>query len=397
MAFAVAHGGGPSKNPELYNFFYDKKLDPGVKGMLSRKRLPQDEFLAWWRASAVMSDFWLESDHAWIRIHTTPRKALFNPSTWKTRATVQKEMLVQTSAEVRVTDGVCCTTGRWLETVVDRWQHEQVNEPLFDFFWVGRTWIGKRQAPNSFPRVPCEHGTGAMQAAAHQPYVEDSAAMLVHHSWGATEIKACIMEAMEEAKALDPTEKMKRISHMSLAELRAKASELKIDYANSTTKGNLLRLIRDSLNTPDQELMKIGKFKGLQYCEIPMGYGQWCVKELETADSPDPELVRFGRWFKHKYMEEKTKGYSSKETLPPYPSSTAATRKTTSPMSFSTARETWDLVTEKSSTTSSKRRTLREADEEKKMEAEIDPKVAAEIQDLENRARGSGSQSPWSS
>ena len=139
MVFAVAHGAGPSKNPERYNFFYDKKLDPGVKDMLTRERLPQDQFLAWWRASAVMSDFWLECEHAWVRIHVTPRKALFNPSTWKTRATVQKEMLAQTAVEVRVTDGVCCTSSRWLETVVDRWQHGQINEPLYDFLWVGRT------------------------------------------------------------------------------------------------------------------------------------------------------------------------------------------------------------------------------------------------------------------
>ena len=175
MAFAVAHG-GPSKYPETYNFFYDKKLDPGVKGMLTREKLPQDEFLAWWRASTVMSDFWVESEHAWIRVHVTPRKALFNPSTWKTRATVQKEMLVQTAVEVRVTDGVCCTSGRWLETVVDRWQHDKINEPVFDFLWVGRTWIGKRQAPSHPPCAASGHGTSPMQAAAHQPHEQDPAA-----------------------------------------------------------------------------------------------------------------------------------------------------------------------------------------------------------------------------
>ncbi|CAE7541017.1 GIP, partial [Symbiodinium pilosum] len=68
--------------------------------------------------------------------------------------------------------------------------------------------------------------------------------VLVHHSWGVTEIKACIMEAREAAKNADPTERMKRISHMNMPE--------------------------DSLNTPDQELMKIGKFKGY---EIPQSYG----------------------------------------------------------------------------------------------------------------------------
>ena len=129
------------------------------------------------------------------------------------------------------------------------------------------------------------------------------------------------MEAREAEKASDPTDQMKRVSHMSLAELRAKASELKIDFASSTTKGNLLRLIRDTLNTPAQELMKIGKFKGYQFCEIPISYGEWVVRELTTADSPDPELVRFGRWFNNRQKNPETKGYLANNLATPYPSS----------------------------------------------------------------------------
>ena len=110
MAFAVAHNPGHAKSRDLYNFFYDKKLEPGVKEMLVRERFPQDEFIAWWSSTSTTSDFWLECDHAWVRIHVTPRKVLFNPSTWKTHATVQKEMLVQTAGEIRVTDGICCTS-----------------------------------------------------------------------------------------------------------------------------------------------------------------------------------------------------------------------------------------------------------------------------------------------
>ena len=98
------------------------------------------------------------------------------------------------------------------------------------------------------------------------------AGVIVHHAWG--------------VKAADPTEQMKRVSHMSLPELRAKASELKIDYANTITKGNLLRLIRDSLNTPDQELMKIGKDKGYQFCEIPKEL--WRVGSPRTSPSGQP-------------------------------------------------------------------------------------------------------------
>ena len=222
--------------------------------------------------------------------------------------------------------------------------------------------------------------------------------VIVHHTWGATEIKACIMEAREAAKEQDPSEKMKRISHMTLAELRAKANELKVEYGTSTTKGNLLRLIRDSLNTPDQELMKIGKFKGLQFCEIPRSYGEWTVRELEKADTR-PGAGEIRALVQAEAREGEAKGYSSQDVPAPYPSSTAATRRSTSPMSISTGRTSWDLVGERSSTTSTRRRARKDIDEEKNMEAEIDPEVASEIQELEtklallkDKARGSGSQ-----
>ncbi|CAE7418332.1 GIP, partial [Symbiodinium pilosum] len=371
MAFAVAHGSGHVKNPDIYNFFYDKKLDPGVKAMLVQEKLSQEEFIAWWRSSSGSSDFWLECDNAWVRVHVTPRKALFNPSTWKTRATVQKEMLVQTAGEIRITDGVCCTTGRWLESVVDRWEHDKIYEPAFAFHWVGPC---KPRPINHMTKTQLLEEAGRL-------------GVLVHHSWSAIEIKAVIMEAREAQKERDPTERMKRISHMTLSELRMKANELGIDYSNSTTKGNLLRLIRDSLNTPDQELMKFGKFRGYQFCEIPKSYGEWVLREMSTSESPDPEFVRFGRWFRQKQTENENQGYVSKDTPPPYPSSTAATRKT-SPTSLASGKDSWDMVTDKasaSSTTSTRRRTRHDIEEDKKMDSEIDPKVAAEIEDLETK------------
>ena len=175
-AFALEHSPGHVSDNELYNFFYDKKLEPGIKEMLVQERLSQEEFITWWSSSTTTSDFWLECEHAWIRIHVTPRKVLFNPATWKTRATIQREMLVQTAAEIRVTDGVCCTSGRWIETVVDRWEHGKINEPAFEFHWVGRTWIAKRRAPSCSLYTRSEHGTGAMQASSHQPHEQDAAA-----------------------------------------------------------------------------------------------------------------------------------------------------------------------------------------------------------------------------
>ena len=161
-AYAVAHGS--FKTPSTFNIFYDKKLDPGARDMLCQEHLHQEAFLAWWKSTGTTSDFWLESPEAWIRVHMTPRKALFNPSMWQTRATLQKDMLLQTAGEVRITEGVCCATGKWLEPVVDRWEHGSFNEHAFGFLWAGRTWISKRYSPHDLLCAP-DHGARTMPTA----------------------------------------------------------------------------------------------------------------------------------------------------------------------------------------------------------------------------------------
>ena len=163
-AYAVAHGS--FKTPTTFNIFYDKKLDPGARDMLCQEHLHQEAFLAWWKSTGTTSDFWLESPEAWIRVHMTPRKVLFNPSMWQTRATLQKEMLLQTAGEVRITEGVCCATSRWLEPVVDRWESGNLNEHAFGFLWAGRTWISKRYSPRD---LLCTPGGGARTMPAAIP------------------------------------------------------------------------------------------------------------------------------------------------------------------------------------------------------------------------------------
>ena len=168
MVFALAHGS--SKAPDHFNIFYDKKLDPGAKEMLCQEHLSHEAFLAWWKSTGTTSDFWLETPEAWIRVHMTPRKALFNPSAWNTRATLQKDMLLETVGEIRITEGVCCTTGRWIEPVVDRWESHELAEHSFNFLWAGRTWISKRYSPHS-TAFAGQNGAGAMPASptSHQP------------------------------------------------------------------------------------------------------------------------------------------------------------------------------------------------------------------------------------
>ena len=104
--------------------------------------------------------------------------------------------------------------------------------------------------------------------------------LLVHQSWKTEEIKAVIVEHRMEHMESDPAYLMKSISKMSLSEMKAKADSLGVQYNDKVTKGNLMRAIRQSANTPGNELMKIGKFRGYEFQEIPPGYGEWALKEV---------------------------------------------------------------------------------------------------------------------
>ena len=93
-----------------YRIFYDKKLSPELEELLTQDRLQASSFLGWWERTSITSDFWLEGEFAWHRIHVTPRRVLCNPSTWKTQATVQRGMLLESIGNLRVTEGFCCRT-----------------------------------------------------------------------------------------------------------------------------------------------------------------------------------------------------------------------------------------------------------------------------------------------
>ena len=143
--FAVACAS--PKAPELTKIFPEKKLDPAVKSMLRQDRLPHDTFYDWWERTELDRDFWLETPSAWMRIHVVPRRAMFNPSTWRTGSTIMKDMLVATLGKTRMTECTCCSSRRWLESTVDQWEADRSEQPSFPLLWIGRTVLYKQQAP----------------------------------------------------------------------------------------------------------------------------------------------------------------------------------------------------------------------------------------------------------
>ena len=154
---AVAHQG--PQVPKYFGIFYEKKLDPSTRIMLSEDRLQRDVFVAWWEKANFDRDFWVETPNTWVRVHMVPRRALFNPSTWRTGSTVQRDMLTASIGNVRSTEGVCCKSGSWLEDVIDQWEFGQVVQPSHPLLWVGRTVFYKAPAPGPDLRAP-DHGHG---------------------------------------------------------------------------------------------------------------------------------------------------------------------------------------------------------------------------------------------
>ncbi|CAE7208983.1 GIP [Symbiodinium natans] len=277
MAYVVSDTGDTPQDPppvDSFHIFYDKKLEPEVKNILTQDRLCDLTFTSWWSRSALTSDFWIETDVAWFRIHVTPRRALFNPSKWKTNHSVQKDMLL--------------------------------------------TSLGEYRDSSTQPAISKMSKTELLSEASRL-------GLVVHRSWTAEEIKACIMEfRMDNAKG-DAAAFMKSVTNLTMSQLKVKADSLGVVYTEKITKGNLLRLLRESVNTPDNELMKIGKFKGYEFQEIPNQYCEWASKEVKASQNPHVELVRLAKWWEAKQTVSYTGATRLEEnSVVPYPTSSSA-------------------------------------------------------------------------
>ena len=60
--------------------------------------------------------------------------------------------------------------------------------------------------------------------------------LVVHRTWAVEELKAVIVEHRESLREKDPREQTRRVMHMTLSQLQAKADSLAIDYPTGTTK-----------------------------------------------------------------------------------------------------------------------------------------------------------------
>ncbi|CAE7261007.1 RE2 [Symbiodinium sp. CCMP2592] len=361
--YAVAHHGPQA--PKYSGIFYDKKLDPSTRDMLSQDRLQRDVFVTWWEKSKFDRDFWLETPYMWVRVHLVPRRAMFNPSTWRTGSTVQRDMLVSSIGDVRVTECVCCKTGGWIESTVDRWLPGQIDQACSTKVPVSR--MTKAQLLQEALRV------GAT----------------VHHTWTVVELRATIRDHVDTFHEKTPGQKMKGLSSMNLPDLKEKAREMGVMVPDKITKGNLLRLIRSTVSTESDTVMTIGRWKGSLYREIPDSYGSWAAAEVARSQNSSPELAMFARWWQAQQLNKSATAEILDEDSEAEPK--ASTHKTSTP-----SRGSWDEVSivndktpdkgypahrGKGNTKATPKRLNWEAEEkaEKIMEAEPSPEALAAV------------------
>ena len=86
---------------------------------------------------------------------------------------------------------------------------------------------------------------------------------------------------------------MKGISKLSLGELIAKCQECKVTLPAKPTRGALISLLRAATQTPGEQIMNFGKFRGWMFKETPQGYRQRAQAEVAANANHSPELAMY--------------------------------------------------------------------------------------------------------
>ena len=145
-------------NHRVPQLFYEKKVTPEVRNMLSGDSLDLESFVRWWQLTKITADFWIETPEALIRVHVVPRKSFFNPRDWETQQSVLRDNLFRVLGSVRSTYSISCRSLRDLPVVSDMWEQcLGLPKPCHQCLWVGRTVFNRREffAPcTSSPGLP---------------------------------------------------------------------------------------------------------------------------------------------------------------------------------------------------------------------------------------------------
>ncbi|CAE7680753.1 GIP [Symbiodinium microadriaticum] len=115
----------------------------------------------------------------------------------------------------------------------------------------------------------------------------------LHSTWTVPEIRAIIQERRANT---NPSQTPKGLGNMTLAELKTKAAELRVNVKDGMGKGEIIRVIRDFTRAPDEEVVTFGRFRNFMYKDVPESYLQWAMKEVAANTGASDDLKRLAGW-----------------------------------------------------------------------------------------------------
>ena len=231
-----------------------------------------------------------------IRVHVTPRKALFDPSLWKTNQASLRYALLSKLRGGRVSELIpALSEGVEVRSLEDS-LHEQKPCPNVGL-WIGRSRFEKHNnfKPAVGPSIEsCELPVDACSRCLLS--MEDEEGRLehgvpAHASWTVPELRTLLMEARsaQEHPSKKEADVMKGLTKCSLPELIKMATDQGITLPAKPTRGWLLLNLCQSKSTPAETIVPFGKFKDLERLAT---WGEMELKRRETKDLPSKSLVQ---------------------------------------------------------------------------------------------------------
>ncbi|CAE7840260.1 EIF4E2, partial [Symbiodinium sp. KB8] len=242
---------------DFVKIFYEKKISPEVRNMLSGDVLPLESFVKWWQTTKLSADFWIETPEALIRLYV-----------------IFLSCMISGNSAREIANHVSSVYGSAVQcSIVESFAHPTHLLCL-------RPGMSRRPA---------------WQMTKQELLAEATRLGLAPHpDWTAVELRSAIVEMTQDLRTSSVP---KGLSSMKLQELKDEADKIGLVYGEKVTRGMLMRNIRDYHATPDNTVMTIGKHRGNTYSQIPGSYARWAdAEEKANGANMHPDLRRFVMW-----------------------------------------------------------------------------------------------------
>ena len=308
--------------------FYTKKVPLEVHNMLADGSvLKAPSFYSWWKNANQSNDFWIETDHEMIRIHVTPRKALFDPSLWKTNQASLRYALLAKLRGGRVSELIpALSEGIEVRSLADS-LHEQLPCPNVGL-WIGRSRFVKHG--NFKPAVGPSIGSpeSSLDACSRSPFsMEDEEGRTVARVDGAGSPSTHQLDSARAANSSDGDSQQPRTPIQEGG--RRDEGTHQVQLAGVDEDGHRTRNPTTSQANPRMAIAEpasvevdagrddrsLRQVQGVIYREVPVGYLEWAIKECKANPNHHPDLERLATWGETELKRRESKELPTKNLV----------------------------------------------------------------------------------